>query len=110
MEVLIATAKLNGALSSHRALQRRWGADGAKKITLRLQQLTAATTLADLRTLPGRCHELVGDLNGRLAVDIHQPFRLILRPTAEPAPTMADGGLDWHRVDGVTVIDIIDYH
>lgn len=110
MEVLIATAKLNGALSDYRALQKQWGADGAKKITLRLQQLVAATTLADLRTLPGRCHELVGDLDGLLAIDVHQPYRLVLRPTANPAPTKADGGLDWHRVDSVIVVDIIDYH
>lgn len=110
MDVLFSTAKLRRQLSDQRLLQRRWGAEGAKRITLRLQQLAAAVSLDDMRQLPGRCHELVGRLAGELAVDVHRGHRLIFRPTAVPPPTRADDGLDWTRVDSVTVTEIVDYH
>lgn len=110
MDVLFSTAKLRRQLSDQRLLQRRWGAEGAKRITLRLQQLAAAVSLDDMRYLPGRCHELVGRRAGELAVDVHRGHRLIFRPTAVPPPTREDGGLDWTRVNSVTVTEIVDYH
>jgi proteic killer suppression protein len=110
VEVLFADAKLRAALSGQRELVRRWGKEGAKKITLRLQQLIAAPTLEHMRALPGRCHELTGDRSGDLAIDVHQPFRLIFRPTDEPPPVKPDGGLDWTAVESVTVTEIVDYH
>lgn len=110
MEVLFTTERLKRQLSSNTELQRRWGEVGAKRIALRLQQLAAASTLADMRQLPGRCHELTGDRDGHLALDLHNPYRLIIRPTANPAPTKEDGGHDWDSVDSVTVTEIVDYH
>lgn len=110
MEVLFATEKLKRAFSNHQQLQSRWGQEGARKIALRLQQLAAAISLADLRDLPGHCHELTGDRGGHLAVDVHQPYRLIFRPTANPVPQKDDGGLDWAAVDSITVTEIVDYH
>jgi proteic killer suppression protein len=110
VEVLFTTEKLKRAMSANRALQRDWGADGAKKINLRLQQLAAAPTLEELRTLPGRCHELTRDRAGQLAVELHGGFRLIFRPSADPPPLKEDGGLDWGQVESVTVLEIVDYH
>jgi proteic killer suppression protein len=110
VEVLFADAKSRASLSEQRKLVRRWGAQGAKKITLRLQQLAAAPTLEHMRALPGRCHELTADRAGYLAVDVHHPFRLVFRPTADPKPTKRDGGLDWTAVESVTVTEIVDYH
>ncbi len=97
-------------MSTQRVLQADWGQEGAKKITLRLQQLAAAPTLAEMRNLPGRCHELRGDLAGYLAVDVHKGFRLVFRPTADPPPQKPDGGLDWTAVDSITMTEIVDYH
>lgn len=110
MNIFFSTQKLQRQLSDQRQLQSRWGQDGARRITLRLQQLAAAETLYDMRQLPGRCHELVGDRAGELAVDVHQGHRLVFCPTADPPPAKADGGLDWAAVDTVTVIGIVDYH
>lgn len=110
MEVLFVSEKVRRALSTHRVLEKDWGKIGAKKIALRLQQLAAAPTLADMRQLPGRCHELAGDRRGHLAVDVEHPYRLVFRPTVEPGPKKPDGGLDWTRVDSIIVIEIVDYH
>jgi proteic killer suppression protein len=110
VEVLFASAKLQRQLSTLQQLQRKWGQQGGNKIALRLQQLAAAPTLADMRQLPGRCHELTGDRAGMLAVDVEQPYRLVFRPTANPSPTKEDGGLDWDAVESVTIAEVVDYH
>ena len=109
MEVRFATSQLQKTMSSSSALSRRYGALGARKIQGRLSQLEAADSLADMRSLPGRWHELTGDRAGHLAADLHQPFRMILRP-AEPVPRTDDGGLDWARITTVIIAEIADYH
>lgn len=109
MEVRFATSQLQKTMSNASSLSRRYGNIGARKIRLRLSQLEAADSLADVRTLPGRRHELTGDRAGHLAADLHQPFRMILRP-AGPVPRTDDGGLDWGRVTTVIITEIADYH
>lgn len=110
MEVLFVSEKARRSFSSHRDLEKDWGNGGAKKIALRLQQLAAAPTLSDIRQMPGRCHELTGDRRGHLAVDVEHPYRLVFRPTADPSPKKPDGGLDWTKVESITIIEIVDYH
>lgn len=110
MEVFFETQKLGKQLGQERNRVKAFGQEGARRIDLRLQQLMAARSLEDMRALPGRCHELSGDLRGHLAVDVHQPYRLIFHPTADPPPRKPDGGLEWRSVESVTVTQIVDYH
>jgi plasmid maintenance system killer protein len=111
MEVLFESSRLRDAAGSERERVRRFGVPAARKIQLRLQQLLAAETLEDMRSLPGHCHELTEDRAGCLAVDLAQPYRLVFRPTEQPPPERSTGGgLDWSRVDSITVIEIVDYH
>ena len=110
MEVLFATRRLQRRLSSNAESRKAYGGVMAKKIGMRLQQMDAARSLSDLRNLPGRWHELSGDLKGRLACDLVRPHRLIFRPTEDPASRLADGSLDWSAVESVTVTHIDDYH
>ena len=92
-----------------RELRKRHGVVRAKKIGQRLATLRAAQTLADMRDLPGRCHELHADLARHLTLDLDHPYRLLFRPTGDPG-TGAGGGLDWVAVTAVTVIGIVDTH
>lgn len=110
MEVYFDTEKLAKQLGQDRNRVRAFGREGAKRLDLRLQQLGAARSLEDMRTLPGRCHELTGDFRGHLAVDVHQPHRLIFRPAESPPPKKADGGLDWTAIDSIIITGITDYH
>ena len=110
MEVFFETEKLAKQLGQDRNRVKTFGPEGAKRIALRLQQLGAAPSLEDMRALPGRCHELTGNLRGHLAVDVRQPYRLIFRPADNPPPTKADGGLDWGAVESITITEIADYH
>lgn len=110
VEINFESKELARRCSEKKQRVRALGADGAKKLSLRLQQLQAAGTLADMRPLPGRCHELAGDRTGHLSLDLQHSYRLVLRPTADPPPMKNGGGLDWTEVDAVTVEEIVDYH
>lgn len=109
MEVTFDDRGLGETCESEKALRRRCGVVRAKKIETRLKQLRAAATLADMRFLPGHCHELTGNLAGHLAMDLDQPYRLVFRPAGETEPGPG-GGLDWTTVTAVVVTSIEDYH
>jgi proteic killer suppression protein len=110
MEVFFDNKKLASRLGRDRDRVKEFGAEGAKRIDLRLQQLRRVPTLETMRQLPGRCHELTADLRGHLAVDVQHPYRLVFRPTKQPPPTKPDGGLNWAVIDSITIVDITDYH
>jgi proteic killer suppression protein len=79
------------------------------KIQLRLDQLRAALTLADMAALPAaRCHELQGDRQGQLAVDLVHPWRMIFTPVEWIEKDA--GGLDWSKVEVIVIEEIVDYH
>ena len=110
MIILFANSKLEKELNSASLLQKRHGALRARTIQRRLAQLAAVEVLEDLRYLPGRCHELTGDLAGRLAVDLDGPYRLLFEPADEPVPRKPDGGLDWSRVTAIKIVGVENYH
>ena len=110
MDVFFESKQLAEVCSQRKALVRAFGIERAKKIERRLQQLTAAGVLDDLRSAPGRCHELTADRGGQLSLDLDHPQRLIFRPTKQPPPSKSDGGLDWTTVESVTIIEIADTH
>lgn len=110
MDVFFESKQFAEVCSSRKAMVRTFGTERAKKIERRLQQLSAATVLEDLRHAPGRCHELTADRGGHLSLDLDHPHRLVFRPASDPPPTKPDGGMDWTRVDAVTVVEIADTH
>lgn len=90
-------------------MAKEHGRERALKIQLRLDQLRAARTLADMATLPAaRCHELQGERRGQLAVDLVHPWRLIFAPLEWIEKET--GGLDWSKVEAIVVEEIVDYH
>lgn len=109
MKIVFRSFRLEALCSSEKALRRKYGPETEKKITSRIDALEAADTLAEMRMLPGRCHELKGDRRGELAIDLPQGRRLIIRPAGE-RPSKDDGGLDWASVSAIVVLEIVDYH
>ncbi len=96
--------------NSHRALVRKYGERMAGVIRRRLDDLDAASTLEDMRNLPGRCHELHGDRAAQLSLDLVHPQRLIFLPADNPVPLKPDGGLDWLLIKSILVLGIEDTH
>jgi len=107
--IAFATDALRDTCNDTKAAKKAYGADGSKKLRRRLDDLAAAPNLEALRNVPGRYHELKGDLAGCLGIDLDGGRRLVIQPMP-PAPTKEDGGLDWTRVTRITVTAIKDYH
>ena len=111
MEISFSNAKLAKTCNSEKKLRGEYGPRMAKLIQQRLAELQAADTLEDMRHVPGaRCHELTGNLDGCLAVDLVHPMRMVFKPDHDPVPCRDDGGLDWSQVTRLEVFAIGDYH
>ncbi len=110
MEVTFAKSKLQKICNSESKLRGEYGPRMGELIQQRIASLRNATTLEDMRLLPGRCHELVANLKGCLALDLVQPDRLVFRPDHDPLPIDKDGKLEWRKVEKITIVDIGDYH
>jgi toxin HigB-1 len=110
MQVSFATTTVKDICESRKLATKKHGAPCATKLGRRLADLAAAPALEEFRSLPGRCHELTGDLEGKLALDLSGGKRLIIEPDHNPVPTHPDGGLSWKEVTAVQVVDIQDYH
>lgn len=110
MDIVFLDARDTATFNSLKELSRSYGAENARRILRRLDELRAAANLETLRTLPGRCHELKHDRAGQLAIDVRHPYRLIFAPANEPVPRKADGGLDWAGVTMIRILEVEDYH
>jgi proteic killer suppression protein len=94
-----------------RALTRKWGAEQARMLGRRLNELAAAENLGILRSLPQmHAHELSGDRAGQISLDIKQPYRLLIMPDHEETPRKKDGGLDWKQITKIKILGVEDTH
>lgn len=66
----------------------------------RLSNIHSAACLDDLKPLPGRFHELVGDRKGQWACDLDNPYRLVFTPL----------NTDDEIEVIVEIIEIVNYH
>ncbi|SFT36258.1 proteic killer suppression protein [Lishizhenia tianjinensis] len=110
MNITFATTKLEKYANQHKVAVSKLGMLRAKKLKQRLDDLSAASSLEDVRYLPGKYHELTGDRKGQWACDLDQPYRLIFEPHENPIPTNKNGQYLWIEILGVEIIEITDYH
>jgi proteic killer suppression protein len=110
MDISFSDKQLKKVVHDDRKLVKKYGQLRAKLIRRRLDSLSAAETLEDVRNLPGHFHELTHDRKGQWACDLDQPYRLILVPHEDPIPNDEDGKYIWFEIRGVDIIEIIDYH
>ena len=110
MDITFEDKRLQDVLESEKKLRREYG-KYADRVKQRLDDLAAFETLDALqREMPHiRCHELIGDKKGLLAVNISGNYRLLFKPE-EPSPRKPDGGLDWKQVTSIVIVGIADYH
>ncbi len=110
MDIVFRDARLRKTCNERTRAVRRFGPDCAKILMRRLDDLRAAEALADMRDVPGRCHELRADRAGQLALDLRHPKRLVFEPANDPVPRTPGGNLDWGRVTALTILEVVDYH
>jgi toxin HigB-1 len=110
VNITFADKNLGKLANDDRKRVQKLGKLRADLLKLRLNQLASATTLEDVRHLPGKYHELKDDRKGQWACDLDQPYRLIFKPHENPIPTDPDGKYIWIEITGVEVIEITNYH
>ena len=80
MEISFASKRLKEKCESQAKLQREHGQPCAKKLKARLADLEAASILADMKNAPGHCHELGGDRDGQLSIELSRATARTSRP------------------------------
>ena len=111
MDIVFPNIRLADEFNNTKQLTRKYGPDNARRIRRRLDDLRAASNLAEMHALfGGRLHPLTGDLAGQFALDLRHPQRLSFEPADEPLPLKSDGGLDWALVSAVRILRVEDYH
>jgi len=110
MDIVFKNKKIDKLCNNQKLLVKEFGADKAKRIRRRLDDLRAVAVLEDMRNFPGRCHELLYARSGQLSLDLDHPYRLIFEPSHDPLPKKPDGGLDWTKISSVTIIGVEDTH
>jgi proteic killer suppression protein len=111
MKLDFKSRKLEKSVVTLSAIGANYGTR-AKLVNQRKNELQAASTLDTMKNLPAaNCHELKGNLKGKLAVDISGNHRIIFEPNHDPLPTKEDGGIDWKQVTDILILAIgEDYH
>lgn len=114
MEVYASNKELRKAVEDDAFCRRRYGADMAKKIQLRVAALRAAVSLGDFwppKSGPERCHELKGDLSGIFSIDVKQPYRILFKPVEQEGPKdRADEQERWKKITAIELLEIKDTH
>src|SRR3954466_14936589 len=99
MEVDFASLQMAKTCFSPAETRRQWGLEGARKIRLRLDQMVAASTLAELTSLPQvRWTQLVADEEERFVLDLGSGRQMVVSADGDPAPRRDDGTVDLERV------------
>ncbi|MEJ7931476.1 hypothetical protein WG922_15985 [Ramlibacter sp. AN1015] len=113
MDITFANKRLAKELNEGKTMVRVHGPLRTKKLQVLLTMLRAAPTLAAFgppMSPPHRCHELTGDRQGQLTMDLDHPYRLVFRVHHKPLPTRPEGGLDWKQVTAIEICGIEDTH
>lgn len=97
MELRCADRELARRCTEQRYMQRKLGAQRAKALRLRLDELRRAEELADLLLFGGKWEELTGDRAGQWSGRLTANWRIIIEP-------------DRTVITIVLVREIVDYH
>ena len=110
MDIKFSQSKLRKLANDVRKCQKEFGVKKSTLFFKRLTDLREADTLEDIRNLPGRYHELVGDRKGQWACYLDHPYRLIFTPQENPIPVNQSGQYIWIEIVSIEIVEIVDYH
>ena len=110
MNITFSNKKLLKMANDRNYAIRKLGNQRAKLFGDRLDDIDAATSLEDVRYLPGNYHELKGDRKGQWACDLDHPYKLIIQPHEDPIPLDENGKYIWIEIKGVEILEITNYH
>lgn len=107
MKIEYKSKKLKKQCEDPNIAQKEYGLKIGNKLTQRVSELIAATSLLDIKHLPAaRLHLLKGSRTGEYAVDLIHPFRLVFKPILQ-------GNGDINKLESINIArieEVIDYH
>ena len=110
MDITFKTTKLQKVFNSERFLRKEYGAL-ADTIMRRMVLLSAQSTLAEVSvTPPPRRHALSGNREGRFAIDLKHPYRLIFVPNHDPISIKGNKSIDLDKITAISIIEVVNYH
>ena len=111
MDIIFKTTKLQKECNDFRLLQKVYGERRARLIRRRLDELRAATVLAEISYLPPpRMHPLKGERQGQISLDLDHPYRLLIKVANDPIPQKDNGSINLSKVTAVMVLGVEDTH
>lgn len=106
MNILFEDKNLEKCATDRGYALKRLGQRRAQRYAVRLMQIDRAVNFEQLRGLPGRYHELVGNRAGQWACDLDQPYRLIFKSNNN-GPVVQ---IVWAKERTAKILEIADYH
>jgi proteic killer suppression protein len=111
MEISYTSKRMQKLCTSEKEMRGKLGVRMAEVLQRQLAAIEAVTNLEELGLIPQtRCHEMKGDRQGQISIDLVHPNRLYISPDHDPVPRKPDGGLDRAAVTRVVIVDIDDPH
>jgi proteic killer suppression protein len=109
LEIVFKSKKLKKNCEEIKNTQMKWGEKNALKIVKRLNEIDSFENLAELQKFPpARLHRLTGKREGQYAIDIKQPFRLIIEPMNISKEKNEENKLE--NITKVKIIEVTNYH
>lgn len=111
MDIVFKTSKLQKECNDFRLLQKVYGERRARLIRRRLDELRAANTLSEISYLPPpRMHQLKGERQGQISLDLDHPYRLLITVANDPIPQKDNGSINLSKVTAVMILSVEDTH
>ncbi|MDB5049570.1 MAG: putative killer suppression protein HigA [Fibrobacteres bacterium] len=104
MKIVFANEDLRNECNNQDLLVKRYGAELARLLRQRLDELFNAEVLEDMRSLPHV--SISGSVQGGpdLSLDLGGPYRLVFRPY--PHAKFSNGGMDWNKIDSIFILGL----
>jgi len=107
MELKFKNKKIKEQCENPIRAQKDYGKEIGSMLTQRVSELMAATSLLDIKRIPAaRLHRLKGKRKDEYAVDLVNPFRLVLKPILQDGVDIGD----LEKITIVRIEEVTDYH
>ena len=107
MKLVYKTNRIKSQCEDPKKAQKEYGTGIGTKLTQRIEELRAATSLLDIKFIPStRLHRLKGTRSDEYAIDLVHPFRLIIKPLVESSG-------DLNKLQSINIVrieEVTDYH
>lgn len=108
MEISFISRKMEKRCLNEKEMIRKYG-DLSKKLKQRLSELEAAENLKELPPFAG-CHPLFGNYKYCYALNLKQPYRLIIEPNWHRLGLKKGEQIELTEINSIVIVEITDYH